>query len=80
MNEAELLGLARRGDELAFGELRDPRDHVFRLGAINLLALKAGRITWISGFLGPALQRRFDVPGVFPPRPINPWPPPSLLV
>ncbi|WP_112241028.1 sigma-70 family RNA polymerase sigma factor [Kribbella monticola] len=45
--------------------MQDPADGVFRLGAINLLHLRDGRISWISGFLDPALHRRFDVPETF---------------
>jgi RNA polymerase sigma-70 factor (TIGR02960 family) len=34
----------------------------FRLGAVNLLSLRDGRISWIAGFLDPELLRRFPVP------------------
>jgi RNA polymerase sigma-70 factor (ECF subfamily) len=38
----------------------------FRLGAVNLLSLRAGRITWIAGFLDPAAYRQFDLPAELP--------------
>jgi RNA polymerase sigma-70 factor (TIGR02960 family) len=34
----------------------------FRLGAVNLLCLRDGRVAWIAGFLDPAVLRRFPVP------------------
>jgi RNA polymerase sigma-70 factor (TIGR02960 family) len=34
----------------------------FRLGAVNLLSLRDGRITWIAGFLDPQVHRHFPVP------------------
>jgi RNA polymerase sigma-70 factor (TIGR02960 family) len=40
----------------------------FRLGAVNLLSLRDGRVTWIAAFLDPALLRRFPVaPEISPP-------------
>jgi hypothetical protein len=35
----------------------------FRLGAINLVSLRAGRIVEIAGFLDPEVHRRFGLPG-----------------
>jgi len=32
-----------------------------RLGAVNVLALRDGRISWIAGFLDPELHRHFAV-------------------
>ena len=37
-------------------------DEEFRLGAINLLTLRAGRIIWIAGFLDPGVHRRLRLP------------------
>jgi RNA polymerase sigma-70 factor (TIGR02960 family) len=34
----------------------------FRLGAINVLSLRDGRISWIAGFVDPALYHHFPVP------------------
>jgi RNA polymerase sigma-70 factor (TIGR02960 family) len=34
----------------------------FPLGAVNVLSLRDGRITWIAGFLDPEVHRRFPVP------------------
>jgi RNA polymerase sigma-70 factor (ECF subfamily) len=34
----------------------------FRLGAVNVLSLRDGRICWIASFLDPQLLRRFDLP------------------
>jgi RNA polymerase sigma-70 factor (ECF subfamily) len=45
---------------------RSPDDHRFRLGAINVLSLRDGRITEISGFLDPEVHRRFNLPYEFP--------------
>jgi RNA polymerase sigma-70 factor (ECF subfamily) len=33
----------------------------FRLGAINVLSLRDGRISWIAGFVDPELHRHFGV-------------------
>ncbi len=41
---------------------RDPADHVFRLGAVNLLGLRDGRIAEIAGFVDPAVTARFGMP------------------
>jgi RNA polymerase sigma-70 factor (TIGR02960 family) len=35
----------------------------FRLGAVNVLSLRDGEISWIAGFLDPALHRHFSLPG-----------------
>jgi len=45
---------------------QDPDDHVFRLGAINVLGLRNGRIADIAGFLDPEVHRRFDLPQELP--------------
>jgi len=41
---------------------RDPEGDRFRLGAINVLSLRAGRIVEITGFLDPDVHRRFGLP------------------
>jgi len=38
----------------------------FRLGAVNLLSLRAGRIVQIAGFLDPAVHRQFGLPTELP--------------
>jgi RNA polymerase sigma-70 factor (ECF subfamily) len=35
----------------------------FRLGAVNVLSLRDGQISWIAGFLDPQVHRHFPVPG-----------------
>ncbi len=44
----------------------EPGAERFRLGAINLITLRAGRIAWIAGFLDPDVHRRLGLP-VHPP-------------
>ncbi|HEU4948420.1 MAG TPA: sigma-70 family RNA polymerase sigma factor [Kribbella sp.] len=41
---------------------RNPDDGRFRLGAINLLAYRDGRIAEIAGFLDPEVHHRFGLP------------------
>jgi RNA polymerase sigma-70 factor (TIGR02960 family) len=56
----------RANGQLAFacyqGEEGDPRGGRFRLGAINVLGLRAGRVAELTGFLDPALHRHFGLP------------------
>jgi len=33
----------------------------FRLGAVNVLSLRDGRISWIAGFVDPKVYRHFSV-------------------
>lgn len=42
--------------------MRAPGDDRFRLGAINLVSVRDGRIAAISAFLDPAVHRRFGLP------------------
>ena len=42
--------------------MQHPGTDTFRLGAVNLLALRAGRIAGIHAFLDPAVHGRFDLP------------------
>lgn len=42
--------------------MQHPGSDTFRLGAVNLLALRAGRIAGIHAFLDPAVHRRFGLP------------------
>jgi RNA polymerase sigma-70 factor (TIGR02960 family) len=44
----------------------DPDGERFRLGAINLLSVRAGRIVEIAGFLDPDVHRRFGLPEGLP--------------
>jgi RNA polymerase sigma-70 factor (TIGR02960 family) len=41
---------------------QDPHDRRFRLGAINVLSVRAGQISEIAAFLDPAVHRRFGLP------------------
>jgi RNA polymerase sigma-70 factor (ECF subfamily) len=53
----------RASGQLGFAcYIRQPDDDRFRLGAINLLTLRSGKITQISAFLDPAVYPFFDVP------------------
>ena len=45
---------------------QDPEDRRFRLGAINVLSLRDGRIAWIAGFVDPQLYPHFPVPSELP--------------
>ena len=59
--------LRREGVELAFACYQgDPEGDHFRLGAINLLSLRAGRIVEIAGFLDPGLHRHVGLPEELP--------------
>lgn len=42
--------------------MQHPGNDRYRLGAINLLAFRAGRIVGIHAFLDPAIHRRFGLP------------------
>ncbi|HEX3141206.1 MAG TPA: RNA polymerase subunit sigma-70 [Rhizobacter sp.] len=42
--------------------MKHPGTDAFRLGAVNLLALRAGRIVGIHAFLDPAVHGRFGLP------------------
>ena len=69
--EPELLASARQGDSAAFERLLagyrgEPDGGRFRLGAINVLRLRAGRVVEIAGFLDPAVHRRFGLPEELP--------------
>jgi RNA polymerase sigma-70 factor (TIGR02960 family) len=53
----------RANGQLAFACYQgDVNGGQFRLGAINVLSLRAGRIVAISGFLDPEVHRRFGLP------------------
>jgi RNA polymerase sigma-70 factor (ECF subfamily) len=41
----------------------DPGGRRFRLGAVNVVGLRAGRIVELAGFLDPAVARHFELPG-----------------
>jgi ketosteroid isomerase-like protein len=34
----------------------------FRLGAVNVLSLRDGQVSWIAGFLDPQVHRHFPIP------------------
>jgi RNA polymerase sigma-70 factor (ECF subfamily) len=44
----------------------EPDGDRFRLGAINVLSLRAGRIVELAGFLDPGVHRRFGLPEELP--------------
>jgi RNA polymerase sigma-70 factor (ECF subfamily) len=44
----------------------EPGADRFRLGAINVLSLRAGRIVEIAGFLDPDLHRHLGLPADLP--------------
>jgi RNA polymerase sigma-70 factor (ECF subfamily) len=53
----------RANGQLAFACYQgDPDGERFRLGAVNVLSLRAGRIVEIAGFLDPGLHRHFGLP------------------
>jgi RNA polymerase sigma-70 factor (ECF subfamily) len=53
----------RANGQLAFACYQhDAADQRFRLGAVNLLGLRAGRIAEIAGFVDPAVGHRFGLP------------------
>ena len=57
----------RANGQLAFACYQgDPGGEGFRLGAINVLSLRAGRIVEIAGFLDPDLHRHFGLPEALP--------------
>jgi RNA polymerase sigma-70 factor (ECF subfamily) len=57
----------RANAQLAFACYQgEPDGGRFRLGAINVLRLRAGRIVEIAGFLDPAVHRRFGLPEELP--------------
>jgi ketosteroid isomerase-like protein len=45
---------------------RDPGDGRFRLGALNLITLRDGRVAEISGFLDPVLHAATGLPAELP--------------
>ena len=52
----------RANGQLAFACYQgDPYGDRFRLGAINVLSVRAGRIVEIAGFLDPDLHRHFGL-------------------
>jgi len=61
-----LVPIAANG-QLAFACYQgEPESDQFRLGAINVLTLRDGRIAEIAGFLDPALHRFFGLPESLP--------------
>jgi RNA polymerase sigma-70 factor (ECF subfamily) len=59
----------RANGQLAFACYQgDPRGDRFRLGAVNVLRVRAGRIVEIAGFLDPEVHRRFGLPEELPKR------------
>jgi hypothetical protein len=57
----------RANGQLAFACYQgDPGGGRFRLGAINVLSLRGGRIVWLAGFLDPSVQRHFGLPAELP--------------
>jgi RNA polymerase sigma-70 factor (ECF subfamily) len=57
----------RANGQLAFACYQgDPAGGRFRLGAVNVLSLRAGRIVEIAGFLDPGLYPHFGLPEELP--------------
>lgn len=56
----------RANGQLAFACYQGGPDDRFRLGAINLLCLRAGQIVEIAGFLDPDVHRHFGLPAELP--------------
>jgi hypothetical protein len=69
--ELALLEAAHGDDGAAFARLvepcyqghkGDPGTGRFRLGAINVVGLRGGRVVELAGFIDPALHRHFGLP------------------
>jgi RNA polymerase sigma-70 factor (ECF subfamily) len=59
----------RANGQLAFACYQGDRDgDRLRLGAVNVLRVRAGRIVEIAGFLDPGVHRRFGLPDELPKR------------
>jgi RNA polymerase sigma-70 factor (ECF subfamily) len=59
----------RANGQLAFACYQgDPDGDRFRLGAVNVVSVRAGRIVEIAGFLDPGVHRRFGLPDELPKR------------
>jgi RNA polymerase sigma-70 factor (ECF subfamily) len=56
-----LLPLRANGQPAFAGYWVAPGADRFTLSGINVLSLRAGRISWIASFLDPALHRRFGL-------------------
>jgi RNA polymerase sigma-70 factor (TIGR02960 family) len=53
----------RANGQLAFACYQgDAAGGRFRLGAVNVVSVRAGRVVELAGFLDPAVARRFDLP------------------
>ncbi|HEY9408239.1 MAG TPA: nuclear transport factor 2 family protein [Jiangellaceae bacterium] len=50
---------------------REPGADAFVLGAINVISLRAGRISQLTGFLDPETHRRFGLPAEIDPENIR---------
>jgi hypothetical protein len=70
-SEPALLEAARGDDGAAFARLVEPCYQGqegdqgagrFRLGAINVVGLRGGRVVELAGFIDPALHRHFGLP------------------
>jgi ketosteroid isomerase-like protein len=57
----------RANGQLAFACYQaDPDGGRFRLSAINVVSVRAGRIVELAGFLDPGVHRRFGLPAELP--------------
>lgn len=54
----------RANGQLAFYCYQSGTDGTFRLGAVNVLSLREGRICWIAGFVDPARLSTYGVPEI----------------
>jgi RNA polymerase sigma-70 factor (TIGR02960 family) len=57
--------------QLAFAAYQGQPDGTFALGGVNVLTLDGDRISAITSFLDPATLAPFDLPEVFPARPMS---------
>jgi RNA polymerase sigma-70 factor (TIGR02960 family) len=57
--------------QLAFAAYPRQEDGVYRLGGLNVLTVRAGRISAITSFLDPAMLTAFELPEVFPDGPMS---------
>ena len=64
-----LVALRSNGQPAFAGYRGDPEAHRFQLIGINVLSVRAGRVSWIASFLDPDVLRHFGLPAEMPPDP-----------
>jgi RNA polymerase sigma-70 factor (ECF subfamily) len=67
-----LLPIQANGQLGFAGYLREPGSDRFRLGGVNLLTLRGGRIAHIAAFLDPAAYQQFALPPDLPEKNLHP--------